>query len=645
MYNLNIQFQCVGLILVIMLLILSAGRKNLHLITDRAFAMLLNMVCLSLIFDILSIFTINYTNIIGSTINQAVCKTYIVTLVGVAACTLMYSFSEIYSGSLFRKKILLIYLIPAAVAVPGVYLTRLGCHLDSASIYTYGPSTNIGSTAVTLYLGTAIVYLCIFKKKINARRRKSILLFALALLGTGLFQNFNRRFLVAGIAMAVAIIYIYLTLENPDDYIDHLTGTFNSGAFVRYVMGMSLENKKISIIGVNFTGYKFVKDIYGEKLFGKLLKQLIAYLESFPQSRVFYMGESDFRLILRGEDGFANNVQKIRQDFMNEWTIDDVDVELPASVVAFPADRMNSSYEQTLNVFEHFMDQVKYDSEVSYIFIDTKELRDKETNDRIERLVADAIASDGIEAYYQPIYDIHTGRIAAAEALARIMDSNGEVILNDELLPVAEKSGMILKIGMRAFENVCRFIRDNDIHELGLERIGINLSAVQCMQRDMADTLIDIMNKYGVQGSDVMFEITDNSAQYSRDTLMRNMNRLIANGSEFAMDRFGRKNNGIIDLVEMPVTAVKLDRSTIKYCCMSQNAKIKEAGEFMVKVVRQMDNLVVAVGVENEEEYTILKHLGVRYMQGRYFLGPADERKFKETCLKYRDSADGSDLL
>lgn len=633
MYNFNIQFQCVGLILVIMLLILSASRKNLHLITDRAFSILLNMVCLSLVFDILSIFTINFSLMVGSSINLAVCKLYIITLVGVAACTLFYTLTEIYSGGIFRKKLLLIYLIPAAVAIPGICFTELDCHLDRTAIYSYGPSTNIGSAAVTLYLGTAIVYLCIFGKKMNARRRNSIALFAIALLGTGLFQNFNRRFLVAGIAMAVAIIYIYLTLENPDDYLDHITGAFNSGAFIRYVMGMSLENKKISIIGINFSGYKFVQDIYGDKIFAKLLKQLITYFESFSQGRVFYMGEADFRLVLPGDEGFANNVQKIRQDFMNEWTIDDVDVELPASVVAFPADRMDSNYELTLNIFEHFMDQVKYDNDVNYIFIDTKELRDKETNDRVERLLADAIAADGIEAYYQPIYDIQTGRICAAEALARIKDSNGDVILNDDLLPIVEKSGMILKIGMRAFENVCRFMRDTDTQELGIERIGINLSAVQCMQRDMADRLIEIMNKYGVPGSAFTFEITDNSAQYSRDTLLRNMNRLVANGSEFAMDRFGKKYNGIIDLVEVPVTAVKLDRSTIRYCFTNQNPQIMEAGEFMVKVIMQMDRRVVAVGVETEEEYAKLKHLGIRYMQGNYFMGPVGERAFADTCL------------
>ena len=629
MYNFNIEFQAVGLILVILLLILSIGRKNLHLINDRAFGGLLGIVFLSIVFDIISIFTINYDNdgSIPHLLNIAVCKIYIFSLVTVAACVLFYTLSEIYSGSVLSRKYLLVFVLPEAVAVPGVFLTELDYHLDRDAIYSYGLSTDIGSWLVVVYLITSLVYLFIFRESINRRRANSIVVFALSLLCTGLFQNFNRRYLVAGIAMAISMIYVYLTLENPEDYIEHTTGTFNRNAYYKYVRAMSLEKKKFSMIGIHFEGYKFIQDIYGEKILGKLMENVIGYFETFPKAMVFCFGESDYTLIFPKSDHFATDVQRIRKDFTREWHVGDVDVELPASVVAFPSDRMPEEYEITLNIFQHFINEVRHDREIDYVFIDNKELRDKELNDNIERILVEAISNDSIEAYYQPIYDVQTGQIHAVEALARIKDSTGEVLINDDLLPIAEKSGIILKIGMRAFEDVCRFVRDNDIGKLGIGKIGINLSTVQCMQRDMADSLIDIMGKYGIPGSVFSFEIVDDTARYSRDTLLRNMNRLIANGSEFAMDRFGRQYDGIIDMVEMPVKSVKIDRSTIKYCFSGDNNQMHEAGELMLKIIMQMEKQVVAVGVENEGEYSLLKRAGISYMQGAYLSMPLSEEE------------------
>lgn len=633
-YNFNIQFQLIGLILLTMIGLMSFSRKNLNMMSFRAYKYLFSIVVLSLMLDILSIFTINYREDVGYFTNEIICRLYIFSLVTVSACVLFYTLSEIYSGELKYKKKLLLFLIPEAVAVPCVFLTNIDFHMDSESIYTYGTSTDLGSAAVCLYFGISLVYLFIYRKKINQGRRNSIIFMAAALVGTGIFQSFHRKYLVAGIAMSIAMVYVYLTLENPEDNIDRKTGAFNSDAFSLYVKALCLAKKKFSLINLHFEGYKYIQDIYGQEIMRDLVLQVTEYLDSFPEAKLFATGEADFTFVMPEDDKFASYVQKLRQDFNREWQIENIGVELPATIVAFPAEKMTYDYEEILNIFNHFRNEVGHDTDFDYIFIDNKELRDKADNDEIERVLMKAIANDTIDAYYQPIYD-DTGRIIAAEALARIKDDSGEVIINDEILPIAEKSGIIIKIGIRTFENICRFVRDNDIRKMGIERIGVNLSPLQCMQRNLADNFIDMMSHYGLDGSYFTFEITDSPNNYSKGTLMHNINKLIASGADFAMDRFGREYSNLMNITEMPVDIVKIDRTTVADC-FDDTKEFSEAIALTIKTLAQIGKKVVAVGIENKDEYNGLKRLEVGYMQGTYLSGVLCESDFLDLINKSR---------
>ena len=110
---------------------------------------------------------------------------------------------------------------------------------------------------------------------------------------------------------------------------------------------------------------------------------------------------------------------------------------------------------------------------------------------------------------YQPIYDIHAGRFRSAEALARIRDPQYGMVSPALFIPEAEKTGLIIPLGNLILESVYRFISGVDMQALGLDYVEINLSVAQCLQQDLPATVARLQDRYGVQPSQVNFEITE----------------------------------------------------------------------------------------------------------------------------------------
>ncbi len=633
MTNYNIALQCIGLLLVVLLVAFIKKRKTLRLITDYAFNILIAAVTVSICLDILSIITINQANIgaIPDFLNLFVCKSYIVSLTLVALAVFFYALTEIYSGRILKKKALIVYLVLEAVTIIAIYALPLSYYIDEESIYSYGLSTNVGVGTGLIFLVLPIIYLMSHRKGTDRMRRYAIALFCVAMTFSASFQNFNRRHLIASLTIGICTIFIYMSLEDPSSYIDRATGVFNRPAMKKYMGGLISQEKKFSVICVSMIGYRFLQDLYGDALYEKLTREMVSYFERFPNATVFSTGGADYAVVFSKVDSFDTYIRKIRQDFAQAWHIENADIEFNTYIVAYPHDRMENDPDKIYATLRYFMTDMKEKEERNYLYIDAAELKIKEADDRLRNLLESAIDNDDFEVYYVPMYDGER-KVVGGEAIARIRNANGEAVLDDELLPAAERSGIILRLGIRIFEMVCRFIRDHDMQELGILRIGINLSAAQCMQRNMAEDLIGIMQNYGVDGNMFVFEVTGGAIRYAGETLMENMNRLIANGSEVSLDRFGKKGGSLMNLIELPITVIKIDRVMIAKCFAGKEKHLTKEGRALIAIIRQFGKKVSAVGVESKEEFEELKQAGIDFMQGGYFSKAVDEAAFIDLC-------------
>ena len=242
-----------------------------------------------------------------------------------------------------------------------------------------------------------------------------------------------------------------------------------------------------------------------------------------------------------------------------------------------------------------------------------------------------AFSKRKIEVYFQPIYSNNELSFTSAEALVRLKDEDGKLIYPGDFIEDMEADGRIIELGQIVFEEVCKFISENDMEKLGLHYIEVNLSAVQCMQENLAITYINIMKKYKVDPKYINLEITE-TAHSTRKTLLRNMNTLTKFGVSFSLDDFGTGNSNLNYVIEMPVNIVKFDKTMVN--SYFENKIASFVMNSAVDMIKGLGHKIVFEGIEEEIQIDQLKILKVDYIQGYFYSKPIDKLKFVDFIKK-----------
>jgi EAL domain-containing protein (putative c-di-GMP-specific phosphodiesterase class I) len=205
------------------------------------------------------------------------------------------------------------------------------------------------------------------------------------------------------------------------------------------------------------------------------------------------------------------------------------------------------------------------------------------------------------------------------EALVRLRDDKGTMVMPSDFIEYAEKNGMILKLGEAVFRKVCEFIQRMHVDEYGIEYIEVNLSVVQCMQTDMARILKNIMGEYQIPPYRINFEITE-TATGSGKAIDKNMRELLDYGCSFSLDDYGSGYSNLTYVVNLPVKIIKIDKLITDNYFVSE--KVRIATEYTIEMLHKLGMEIVVEGVDSEEKYLAFKKLNAEFIQGYYFSKP-----------------------
>lgn len=237
-----------------------------------------------------------------------------------------------------------------------------------------------------------------------------------------------------------------------------------------------------------------------------------------------------------------------------------------------------------------------------------------------------AIANDRIEVFYQPIYDLSRKRFTSAEALVRIRDNDGGLVMPGKFIPVAEENGLIIPLGTEVFRQVCEFLASGIPQTCGLEYIEVNLSMAQFDQDNPAAFVQQLLSRYSVDPRNINLEITETADAATRQAVLRNMNTLIGNGIGFSLDDFGTGRSNLDYFVTMPVDIIKFDYKFTHWYFESEKAR--KVIEGTVDIIKSVGLPIVAEGIETEDQLNAMMELGVSYIQGFYFSKPLPQIEF-----------------
>ena len=203
----------------------------------------------------------------------------------------------------------------------------------------------------------------------------------------------------------------------------------------------------------------------------------------------------------------------------------------------------------------------------------------------------------------------------------------------EEFIPISEKTGDIIEIGEFVFEEVCKMFSEQNIKQYGVDFIEVNLSTVQCMQKNLAKRFKEILDKHNVSATSINLEITESAAANSPEMFLNTMSELKDLGFTFSMDDYGTGYSNLSHMYDTDFDIIKLDKSILWNSYKSKKADI--ILQNTVKMIKEMEHNIVIEGVETEEQKEYVSSLGCDYCQGYYFSKPVDKNEFIEYCKKY----------
>ncbi|MEH1944813.1 MAG: EAL domain-containing response regulator [Nostoc sp.] len=235
------------------------------------------------------------------------------------------------------------------------------------------------------------------------------------------------------------------------------------------------------------------------------------------------------------------------------------------------------------------------------------------------------------EIYYQPIVDIDSGKIVAAESLLRWQSPDLGMIYPTEFIPLAESTGLIVPIGKWVLKRVCQQIkswRDSGVYSLTL---AVNLSVIEFNQPDFVHNIVNFITVNDLEPHYLELELTESMIMQDVNSAIATMSKLQSLGIKIAIDDFGTGYSSLIYLKNLPINTLKIDRYFIHNVATDpQKSAITKA---LIEMAHNLNLDVVAEGVETEAELGFLRQHHCNSMQGFLFSRPLPAAEFEKFLI------------
>ena len=234
--------------------------------------------------------------------------------------------------------------------------------------------------------------------------------------------------------------------------------------------------------------------------------------------------------------------------------------------------------------------------------------------------IVDALAHDKFELHYQPILNISDNDVSHYEALVRIREDNGDLVLPAPFISVAEKTGLIHDIDHMVLRKAITELQRQA--ENGNEMVmTINLSAHSFSDPQLLPLLDRLLSLSNVNPSNIIFEITETAALSDLVGAANLIHKIHDFGCRFALDDFGVGFSSFYYLKELPVDFVKIDGSFIHDLPANRNDQILVKA--MAEIAREFGKKTIAEFVQDDETLRLLRSYNIDYAQGYHVGRPA----------------------
>ncbi len=409
---------------------------------------------------------------------------------------------------------------------------------------------------------------------------------------------------------------------------DSLTGFANRRLFTdrvhkAVIAGISDERRPV-VLFVDLDDFKTINDSLGHSAGDQLLiaaaERVRASLR--PEDLVARLGGDEFAVLLEQSDRVdaenvaARLVDSLRAPFMLEGR----EMKVGASIGIARAEP-GSIADDLLRNADVAMYAAKTNGKGGYAWYDPEMHVQAQRRQELATTLEGSVERDEIEAYYQPIVALATGRVIGLEALARWRHPLGGLVLPDSFIPLAEEGGLMPPIGRTMLRQACEQLQLwRSRHRFHDElMVSINLSQSELRNPNLTTDVEAILTESGIPPDRLVLEITESSAMQDPAAAIEMLGRLRRLGVRLALDDFGTGYSSLSHLRDFPIDMLKIAKPFVD--------RIEHDSTFVDAILRLAETLdleVVAEGIETREQAEMLRSLGCTTGQGYYYARPAE---------------------
>lgn len=389
------------------------------------------------------------------------------------------------------------------------------------------------------------------------------------------------------------------------------------------------SGKRITVFFMDLDGFKAVNDSLGHNFGDLLLQQVAKRLQLLVRKIdiVSRIGGDEFTFIaneITKNEQIIILANKILGSFSSPFIIQGREIFIGTSIgiSVFPDDTNRGS--DLVKYADTAMYQAKENGRNQYCFY-TKEMGNI-AKGRLNLLaeLRKAIKQNELVLYYQPQYDLKTGKMIGLEALIRWLHPRRGLLPPAAFLPEAEKSDLIIHLGEWVLNRAAQQV--NDWHEQKLLskqdkfRIAVNISAKHFQQKEFMPGLREVLKKYDINNNWLELEITEQSLVTDIEKMIIQFDEIKKMNISLAIDDFGTGYSSMSYLKKFPIDTLKIDRSFIK------DINVDQDDEAIIKAIIQMAHSlgiqVLAEGVETDFQKQFLQNLDCDMVQGYFYSKP-----------------------
>jgi EAL domain-containing protein (putative c-di-GMP-specific phosphodiesterase class I)/GGDEF domain-containing protein len=230
--------------------------------------------------------------------------------------------------------------------------------------------------------------------------------------------------------------------------------------------------------------------------------------------------------------------------------------------------------------------------------------------------------------HYQPTFDLGSGQIVGAEALARWRHPTRGLVPPTEFIPLAEASGLIWPLGAWVLREACRqaaeWQRTSPARDKPLA-LNINLSGRQLQFPQVVDDVAQALEESGLPPDSLVLEMTESVLMDDNENVLDILRRIKGLGARLAIDDFGTGYSSLSYLHRFPVDMLKIDRSFVER--LSHASDNAELARTIVRLGQSLQLVTVAEGVEDSAQFLALRRMGCDVGQGYYFGRPMESEE------------------